>query len=84
MENLKSNIIILLIIEIIISIILINTNFGHFTPFFIISAFSINTTSAVLLIKYKPRGYLFLLLLILAIIIIPVFYFFYIISNIHC
>ncbi len=73
-----------MIIEIIVVVILINLKFDNLIIPFVITAFSVNITSSILLIKYKPKGFIYLILFLIASIAIPIITFFYIINSLHC
>jgi|GEM_PF-1844983 len=84
MENLKTNIITVVLIEILVGLISIYTNSSTLIPFIIIGAFSINITSVVLLIKHKPKGYIYLSLFLLFLVFFPILFFFYALSKVQC
>lgn len=84
MENLKSNVITLLVIELIITLIVMNRNWEIFNVFFVMFAFSVNTTGIVLLLNFRPKGYWYLVAILLATIIIPISFFFFAMSTIQC
>lgn len=84
MENLRSNVIKLLLVEIVLLIILSNFKLDVFVPFIILLAFAVNITFTYYLFRYKPKWYLFLVLLLALPVIIPIAFFIAALILVQC
>lgn len=84
MENLRPNVIKLLLAEIVLLVILANFKLDIFAPFIVLLAFAINITYIYYLFRHKPKGYLLLILLLALPVIIPIVLFIAALTMIQC
>lgn len=83
-ENLKSNVIIVLIAEIVVGLVLAFTHSNDFSLPLFLFACAINLAATTLLLIHKPKDYFYPIALLLATILITVFFSFYELSTIQC